>query len=125
MSYEAYKVLHLLAVLVMFTVLGAAAVHAINGGTRESNAARRLMAALHGLAALVIIVSGFGLVSRLDLMTGGIPPWVWGKLGLWLLAGILLALPGRKPGLARLILCCGLPLIALTAAFLAVYKPGG
>lgn len=123
-SYEAYKVAHLLAVLTLFAVLGGVAVHAMNGGTRESNAARRIVSSLHGTALLVAIVAGFGLVSRLDLTTGGIPTWVWAKVALWLVAGGLLVLPYRKPAWARRILLFVLPLLAVTAAWLAVYKPG-
>ncbi len=124
MSYEFYKVLHVVAALLLFAAVGGVAVHALNGGTRESNAARRILATLHGLAMLVLIVAGFGLVARLDLMSGGLSPWVYGKLALWLLAGALLTLPYRRPALARPVLAAGLPLIALLAAWLAVYKPG-
>lgn len=125
MSYEAYKVIHLLSVLMLFAVMGGAAVHAINGGTRASNSARRLMAGLHGLAMLLILVTGFGLLTRLDLIAGGIPIWVWGLVALWLVAGVLLSLLARRPALARPLLWVGLPLIALGSAWLAVYKPGG
>ncbi len=124
MSYEFYKVLHIVAALILFAALGGVAVHAINGGPRASNAARRLLALLHGSALLVLVVAGFGLLARLDLMAGGLAPWVYGKLALWLVAGALLTLPGRLPGLARPILALGLPVLGLLAAWLAVYKPG-
>lgn len=124
-SYEAYKVLHLVAVLTLFMVLGGVAVHAMNGGTLKGNAARRIVASLHGIALLVAIVAGFGLMARLDLIRGGIPPWIWGKLAIWVIAMLLLALPYRRPALARPILLLGLPLLGAAAAFLAVYKPGG
>jgi hypothetical protein len=122
-SYEAYKVAHLLAVLILFAVLGGVAVHAMNGGTREGNAARRLVAGLHGLALLVALVAGFGLIARLDLVNGGLPLWVYGKLVIWFLVALLLGLPYRRPQLARPLLLLGLPLLALLAAWLAVYKP--
>ncbi|NOT09208.1 MAG: hypothetical protein HOP28_13495 [Gemmatimonadales bacterium] len=123
-SYEVYKVAHLAAVLVLFSVLGGVLVHALNGGTRAANMARRAVAALHGLAMAVAIVAGFGLVARLDLMSGGVPPWVWAKVTIWLIAGLLLALPYRRPALARPILLVGLPFLAAAAAWLAVFKPG-
>lgn len=123
-SYELYKVVHLVAVLVLFAVLGGVAVHALNGGTRTGNTARRLVSALHGSALLIALVAGFGLLARLDLMRGGMPAWIWGKLTLWLLAGLLLALPYRKPAWARATLLIGLPLLAAAAAYLAVFKPG-
>lgn len=122
-SYEAFKVLHLLAVLVLFAVLGGVAVHAMNGGTRESNAARRIVAGLHGTALLVALVAGMGLVARLDLTTGGLPLWVYGKVVIWFIVALLLGLPYRRPALARPLLLFGLPLLAVVAAWLAVYKP--
>jgi hypothetical protein len=123
-SYELYKVIHLVAVLVLFSVLGGAMVHAINGGTPATNAARRSITILHGTGLLIILIAGFGLVARLDLLSGGVPGWVIGKLVIWLLAGILLTVPRQKPALARPILLAGLPLLAAAAAWLAVYKPG-
>jgi hypothetical protein len=124
-SYEAYKVLHLVSVLTLFAVLGGVAVHAMNGGTLKGNAARRIVASMHGIALLVTLIAGFGLMSRLDLMRGGIPLWVWGKLVIWLATVLLLALPYRRPSLARPLLLFVLPLLGAAAAWLAVYKPGG
>jgi hypothetical protein len=123
-SYEAYKVVHLVAVLTLFAVLGGVVMHAVNGGTRAGNLARRATAGLHGTALLVAIISGFGLATRLDLLSGGLPLWIWGKLVLWMLAGALLVLPYRRPALGRPILLFGFPLLAAAAAWLAVYKPG-
>ena len=123
-SYELYKVIHLVGVIVLFSVLGGAIVHAINGGSPSAGAARRLSAVLHGLGLVVIVFSGFGLVARLDLMDGGLPLWVIGKLLVWLVAGLLLTVPRRRPALARPLLVLGIPLLAAAAAWLAVYKPG-
>jgi len=123
-SYELYKVAHLVAVIVLFTVLGGAMVHAINGGTASSNAARRLITIMHGAGLVVALIAGFGLLTRLDLMTGGMPLWVAGKLIIWLLAGLMLTVPRRNPSLARPMLLAGLPFLAAAAAWLAVYKPG-
>jgi hypothetical protein len=124
-SYEAYKVLHLVSVLTLFAVLGGVAVHAMNGGSLKGNAARRIVASLHGIALVVAIIAGFGLMARLDLIRGGIPLWIWGKLAIWLITMLLLALPYRRPALARPLLLFGLPLLGAVAAWLAVYKPGG
>jgi hypothetical protein len=123
-SYEAYKVLHLLGVVCVFAALGGVAVHAGNGGQRQGNALRRVISGLHGLGLLVIIVAGFGLLARLELVSAGLPMWAYGKLALWLVAGALLAIPYRRPAAARGTLMIGLPLLGAIAAWLAVYKPG-
>lgn len=123
-SYESYKVLHLVAVTMLFGALGGAAVLAMGGGAPAGAPVRRVIALLHGAALLVALVAGFGLVARLDLASGGLPLWVWGKLVVWLLAGGLLPLSYRKPAWARPLLVVALPLLAAIAAFLAVFKPG-
>ena len=123
-SYELYKVIHLVGVIVLFSVLGGAMVHAMNGGTASTNAARRIITVLHGIGLILVLVAGFGLLARLDLMNGGVPLWVVGKLIIWLVAGLLLTVPRRNPALARPILLAGLPFLAAAAAWLAVYKPG-
>ena len=123
-SYELYKVLHLVGVLAVFAALGGAALLVMHGGAAPGTPARRATALMHGAGLLLVLVAGFGLVARLDLFTGGMPMWVAGKLGVWLLAGIALTIPRRKPSLARPMLFFGLPLLAAAAAWLAVYKPG-
>ncbi len=123
-SYELYKVAHVVAAIVIFMSLAGTYFHAVNGGTRATNAARRVISTMHGLGLLVSVIAGFGLLTRLDLMRGGMPPWVFGKLAIWLIAGLLLTLPQRKPSLARPILVYGLPFLAAAAVWLAVYKPG-
>ena len=123
-SYELYKVAHVVAAILIFMSLAGAYFHAANGGTRDTNAARRVISAMHSIGLLVSVIAGFGLLSRLDLIRGGIPAWVYGKLAIWLIAGMLLTIPKRKPSLARPILAYGLPLLAVAAVWLAVYKPG-
>ena len=123
-SFEAYKVLHLIGVVAVFAALGGVAVHAGNGGSRPENTLRRVISALHGLGLIVILIAGFGMIARLDLFRGGLPAWVYGKLAVWLAAGALLAIPYRRPAAARGILMIGLPLLGAIAAWLAIYKPG-
>lgn len=123
MSYETYKVLHLLGIFFLFTSLGGVALHAINGGSKNDNRGRRAIASMHGLGLLLLLVAGFGMLARKDLMTGGMPGWVWGKLLVWVILGGLLYVPYRRPALARPVLWL-VPLFGLLAALLAVYQPG-
>jgi len=121
MSYTFYKILHLAAVLGVFAALGAACLHAMNGGAREGTAGRGLVNALHGVGLLIALVGGFGLLARLNLATAW-PGWVWAKLAIWLIAGVYVVVPYRRPALARPMLLA-LPLIGLAAAWLAIAKP--
>ncbi|MGB1699930.1 MAG: hypothetical protein ACPHRO_08260 [Nannocystaceae bacterium] len=115
---EVYKVLHLLGVAWLFFALGGATLHALNGGDKASNTHRKLMAASHGIALLISLVAGFGMLGGKKMGM-----WVHLKSALWLALGASLTLVQRKPGLAK-IMWFVLPLLAAAGAYLAVYKPG-
>jgi hypothetical protein len=117
MSLLAYKVLHLLAVAYLFAALGGAAWHAAHGGRREGAGKGATIA--HGLALVVLLVSGFGMLAKLGV---GFPGWAWAKLLLWLLLGAAGALPYRKPAWARSLFWL-LPLLGGAAGWLALTKP--
>ena len=70
MPLVAYKVLHIFSVILTFTVLGGLALHAANGGDKESNSQSKLTGALHGVGLLLILISGFGALARLGLGAG-------------------------------------------------------
>jgi len=123
MSYLTYKLIHLLGIFSLLVALGGMAAHAAAGHSKEQNTSYKGLLALHGLGAIVALTGGFGLLARLDLQGGGLfPGWIWAKLLLWIILGGLVALPYRKPGLARPILFL-LPVLAFLGAVLANYKP--
>lgn len=120
MSYETYKILHLLGILLVFVALGGTALYAANGGNRSDNRYRGLVTALHGVGLLIVLVAGFGLHARLGI--DGLPPWFIAKLGIWVLLGVIIIVPYRQRGLAAALLWA-LPLIGALAAWLAIAKP--
>ena len=120
MSLLFYKFFHVVAILTLFSVAGGTALHAANGGDKVGNKARKLIGILHGLALVVALVSGFGLLARLGLSFDSL--WIWGKVLLWLAFGVVVTLPYRKPALAKPMLWI-LPLLGALAAYLALYKP--
>jgi hypothetical protein len=121
MPLEFYKVMHIVGLVAVWMALGAASQHALNGGTRATNKARALVSATHGVGLLLMLVGGFGMLAKLQLM-GAMPGWVIAKIVLWLVVGGLLVLPMRMPALARP-LWFALPIIAGIGAWLALYKP--
>ena len=119
MSYEFYKTLHIVGIMLVFMSLGATVLHAANGGTREQNPSRKLVAALHGIGLLVIVVAGFGMLARNGGMNAGLPGYIHPKLLIWLLLGAAPVLIARKPGLAKAMWLI-IPLLGATAAFFGI-----
>lgn len=114
MSYEFYKVLHLVGLVTLFIALGALAVVPAER--------RKPFMSLHGLATLVMLVAGFGLLAKLGLMKDW-GPWVYAKIAIWLVLGAMPVVLRRKPNLAFPVLLISIALGAC-GAFLAIYKPG-
>ncbi len=122
-SHQFYNVLHIVGIVLVMSSLGGAAVHALNGGTRATNRARGLLAALHGTGVLVILVGGFGMLARLGFRHGAMfPGWLLVKLAVWVVAAAALFLPYRRPALAKP-LWLALPVLGGLAAYMAIYKP--
>lgn len=120
MSYQFYKVLHIVGILMVFS--GLVGVMALRMVSAELAARpRRLFFLVHGIGMLVALVAGFGLAARLGYMSG-LPTWVWVKLFVWLLLGVGIAIAKRRGHL-------GVPVLTLFiglgwfAAWLAITKP--
>lgn len=123
LPYGFYKIVHILGIALALVSLGGMAVHAMHGGQKSENAARRLLISMHGLGALFVLVGGFGLLARIGFAHGsGFPLWLWVKLGLWAALAAVAFLPYRVPQTTRA-LVIALPLFAALAAAMAVYKP--
>ena len=122
MPYPIYKLIHFLGMFAMVAALAATSMHAIRGGTRADNPERRVLGATHGIAAFLVLLGGFGMLARLGLVQGGLPGWVVVKLLIWVVLLAALAVPYRGRGYARALLVA-LPLLAVSAAAVALYKP--
>ncbi len=118
MSALFYKVLHVLGVLFAIAALGGATLRAA-AGTGDDAPGRKLALGTHGVALLVILVSGFGMLAKLGY---GFPAWVWLKIVIWLLIGAAIALVRRLPRHAAAF-WLAIPLLGGAAACLAIYKP--
>ena len=114
-SYAFYNTLHIVGIMLVFMSLGATVLHAANGGTREHNPSRKLVAALHGVGLLVVIVAGFGMLAKNGGMNAGLPGYIHPKLLIWLLLGAAPVLISRKPALAKSMWLI-IPLLGATAA---------
>lgn len=114
MSYEIYKVLHLVGLITLFASLGALAIVPLDR--------RKPFVIMHGIGTVLMLVAGFGLLARLQLMSN-LGLWVYGKLAIWLVMGAAPVILRRKPALAATLLWMSVALGGIAAA-LAIYKPG-
>ncbi|MDP2471797.1 MAG: hypothetical protein Q8W45_06895 [Candidatus Palauibacterales bacterium] len=122
MSPDVYKLVHVAGLLMVFMSLGGLALHGINGGTKDSNGARRLTTLTYGIGLLLILLGGFGWLGATGMLSQGVPGWTWAKLAIWLTIGALLAVPAVKPELSRLVWFVA-PALGVLAAWLARTKP--
>lgn len=114
MSYEFYKILHLIGLVTLYISLGALAYISLEK--------RKPFMILHGVSAFVMLVAGFGLLARLG-MARDMGSWVYAKILIWLVLGATPVLLKRKPQLAMPVTLFSIVLGAL-AAYLAIMKPG-
>lgn len=118
MSYQAYKVLHLLGVMMIFLGLGGQLLRA-QAGEAAAGVGKAVTGALHGVGLILALVGGFGLIANLGV---GFPGWVWAKVAIWVFLGGVTVLIKRAAGL-RAALWFLLPALGVLAAWLAIYKP--
>jgi hypothetical protein len=126
LSFEIYKVLHIVGVLMVVTGLTSSALFAwvvpqTPGADQPRPPARKLAAATHGFGLLVVLFAGFGMLARHQIPTN--QPWIAGKLVIWLVLGGMIAAARRMPKRVPLIWLITFILAGL-AAYLAIYKPG-
>ena len=120
MSYEFYKVIHLLGLMTLFFGFGGVLVTAF-AGINLSGKAKKMALAMHGVGLLLIVISGFGMAARMGFMAK-MPGWIYAKIAIWVILGAAIALARRKGkiGWPIAILLLGL---GMTAAYIAVNKP--
>lgn len=110
MPYQFYKVLHLVSI---FVFISGAAVLLLGNNSK-------FWKILTGVSSFFILLAGMGLVARLGV---GFPPWVIGKLVIWLVVtGLGHMVAKRFPAYGKQAYWATI-LLAGAAATLAVYKP--
>ncbi|HSG30913.1 MAG TPA: hypothetical protein VLB82_05140 [Thermodesulfobacteriota bacterium] len=118
-SYETYKVLHVAAVFFLLFSLSTYLI-VINSNIEKF---KKLAGIMHGISMFIVLLGGFGLLARLGIIHGmDWPPWVWGKLVIWvIMGGMTFFIKKLQPQAA--ILWFTVPILAIIAVYFAVYKP--
>jgi len=117
MPYAAYKLLHVVGLILLFLGLG----RTLLGSRTDAENAGKGPAIFHGIALFVMLVGGFGMMARLGIHWPW-PNWLIAKLGVWLAIG---ALPGlvRHERIPRGPAWLVAALLGALAGWLAIYKP--
>ncbi len=115
-----YRLIHFVGIFATIVSVGGVLVHVMNGGDKESNKVRKLLAMTHGFGLLLALVGGFGMLARLGIHS--FPGWVYGKLAIWLVLGALLPMGYRLQNTGSKLWWTTLALLAV-AAWLAIAKP--
>ena len=122
MSHAFYNVLHLVGIFLLLLSLGGIGLHVLNGGTRDYPY-RKWVAIFHGLGLAIIFVAGFGLMARLGMFGAGTwPSWIFLKIGIWLVMGVMPVLLYRIPKYSGIWIFLTF-LLATFAAWIAINKP--
>ena len=110
MDYTTYKIIHLIGVATLAVGIG---------GMLAGGENRKVFSIVQGIALLVMLVSGFGLLAKLLL---GFPHFAMVKLALWVVIGVLPVILRRLrlPVVAGI--CIFLGLVGIMA-WLGVMKP--
>jgi hypothetical protein len=122
LSLAAYKVIHLLGIFLLLTGMGGVWALSMVGQVDRSSGTRRLLLVSHGIAVLLVLIAGFGMLARLGVM-GAWPAWVWLKIGIWFVLGGLPALLLRTEKGAGIMLYLA-PVLAAIAATAALFHIG-
>jgi hypothetical protein len=122
MDYPLIKLCHLVGIMLVFVSLGGMVFAARVGLGPEQRSLRRAAMIIHGIGLLLIIASGFTMLSQLGLLHGDPPNWAKAKLGIWLLLGGSISLAARASKLIWVWISVWI-LLGAGAGYLALYKP--
>ena len=116
MSYEFYKILHLVSLIALFLSLGMLIL--------SPKSLKKLILSLHGTALLLLLVSGFGLIAKLHIPLKLLSPsWFWQKTLVWVvLAGLTPFFINKKEEQLTLKKTALFISILLVLAFYAVWQ---
>ena len=113
-----YQVLHIIGITMVF--LGYGALLARSMAAPDNVSVRKLGSITSGIGLLLILVAGFGLISKMGYSFAS--PWLIVKMVIWLALGGLIVLINRKPQLAVMLWWLLIALAAVAAIMVYVVR---
>ncbi|MBD65008.1 MAG: hypothetical protein CME62_07360 [Halobacteriovoraceae bacterium] len=78
MEYGAYKIIHVVSIVLFFSIYGMAA---------SRGSVKKIETIVTGILLVLILVGGFGLMARLGIPHGDWPLWIKAKFAIWFIIG--------------------------------------
>ena len=110
MRFAIYYPLHFIGIFLLFLAIGGMCISCRNGLSKEENPSRKFLAITHGVALLIIIIGGMGLMKATGAMipnedgSTSMPAWIILKMVLWLVFGCSSIIIYKQPKLASVFL---------------------
>ncbi len=117
MSYETYKTMHIVGLILLFMGLGTVLLSPRSEGSKPPKAGM----IMHGIGLVVILVAGFGLLARLG-MSWPWPVFVIAKIAIWVALAMMPMLV-KRGALPAAIGWAVAAALGGAAAYLAFTKP--
>ena len=92
-----YQILHVTGIIMLFMGYGALLARSL--ARSDSAPVRKLGSMTSGIGLLLILIAGFGMISKLGHSFTA--PWLIVKMAIWLALGGVIVLINRKPALAK------------------------
>lgn len=92
-----YQILHITGIIMLFMGYGALLARSLAASDNVS--VRKLGSMTSGIGLLLILIAGFGMISKLGHSFTA--PWLILKMVIWLALGGVIVLINRKPALAK------------------------
>lgn len=117
-SYQIYKILHVVSIVMFFALYAAAAVKAQRGEKFK------LETILTGVCLVIILIAGMGLVARIGIPHGeSWPIWLKAKLGIWIVIGVSGHMILKRFSQFAMKYFWASSVLLVLASYLANYKP--
>ncbi len=123
LSYTTYKLVHLVGIFVLLSgVAGLWTLELFSDSPGYAKARKGLMS-MHGIALFIVLFGAFGTLAQLGIGFPW-PPWIWLKIGIWVVLGGLPVLLSKSRSSSKVLFLIA-PLLAAVAAWAAINQVGG